>query len=125
VITSSRRVAAALVLGLAMASSAMAADPYPSRPIRIIVNTGPGGLVDVVTRLVAQKMSEELKQPVIVENRAGADGLIGIRYVKSAPTDGYTLLASASTIAYQVAVKEDPGYGTSRGSGSWADRRFF
>ena len=104
------RVAAAVALAAAAATSAVAADSYPSRPVRIIVNTGPGGLVDVVTRLVAQRMSDDLKQPVIVENRAGGDGLIGIRYVKSAPADGYTLLASASTLAYQTAVKEDPGY---------------
>jgi len=98
------------VLALLVAASALAADSYPAKPVRIVVNTGPGGLVDVVTRLVAQKMSESLKQPVIVENKPGGDGLIAIRYVKSAPADGYTLLASASTIAYQLAVKEDPGF---------------
>ncbi len=100
----------ALVIAVVAATSAVAAEPYPTRPVRIIVNTGPGGLVDVATRIVAQRMSEYLKQPVLVEDRAGGDGVIGVRYVKTAPADGYTLLASASTIAYQVAVKTDPGY---------------
>jgi tripartite-type tricarboxylate transporter receptor subunit TctC len=95
---------------LATGHAASAAATYPSRLVRIIVNTAPGGLTDVETRLVAQKMSEHLKQPVIVENRAGADGLIGIRTVQSATPDGYTLLASAYTIAIQMAIKQDPGY---------------
>jgi tripartite-type tricarboxylate transporter receptor subunit TctC len=55
-------------------------------------------------------MSEKLGQQVIVENRAGADGLVGIRAVKAAPGDGYTLLGAAGTIAIQPAVKQDPGY---------------
>jgi tripartite-type tricarboxylate transporter receptor subunit TctC len=94
----------AFALTVFASTSVLAADPYPSRPIRIIVNTGAGGLTDVTTRLIGQKMSEILKQPVVVENRAGGDGLIGIRFVKSAPPDGYTLLASAGSIAFQTAV---------------------
>ncbi|QDL38586.1 Bug family tripartite tricarboxylate transporter substrate binding protein [Rhodoferax sediminis] len=100
-----------LALGIALATSAaVAADAFPSHPIRIVVNTAPGGLTDITTRLVAQKMSENLGQSVIVENRAGGDGLIGIRAVKQARADGYTLLGTASTIAIQPAVKLDPGY---------------
>jgi tripartite-type tricarboxylate transporter receptor subunit TctC len=100
----------AFILALAGTNAAVAADPFPTRPVRIIVNTAPGGLTDVVTRLIAQQMSETLKQSVIVENRAGGDGLIGIRAVKSAPADGYTLLGTAGTIALQMTVREDPGY---------------
>ena len=98
------------VLVLLSAQACLAADAFPSRPIRILVNTAPGGLTDITTRLVAQKMGEVLKQSVIVENKAGGDGLIGIRALKSAPADGYTLLASAGTMAFQMAVKQDPGY---------------
>jgi tripartite-type tricarboxylate transporter receptor subunit TctC len=102
---------ATVVLGLALAASAACgADAFPSRPVRIVVNTAPGGLTDITTRLVAQKMGEKLGQTVIVENKAGADGLLGIRYVKGQPADGYTLLGTAGTIAIQPAVKEDPGY---------------
>jgi tripartite-type tricarboxylate transporter receptor subunit TctC len=97
----------ALALG---AASSIAADPYPSRPIRIIVPFAPGGLIDVTSRFVAQKMQESLGQPVVVENRTGADGLIGIRAAKAAPADGYTLLATSNAFALSLATKLDPGY---------------
>lgn len=100
-------VAAVSVMG-GVPTSALA--EYPTRAIRIFVNTGPGGLVDVTTRLVAEKMQENLGQPVVVENRAGGDGLVGILAAKEAPRDGYTLLATAATIAIQPAVKQNPGY---------------
>ena len=107
----SRRLALAAALAIAtIPMTTVAADAYPTRPVRIIVNSAPGGLLDVVTRLVAQKMGEKLGQQVIVDNRAGADGLIGIRAAKAAPADGYTLLGTAGTIAIQPAVKLDPGY---------------
>lgn len=86
------------------------AESFPTRPIRIIVNSAPGALLDVTTRSVAQEMSKNLRQPVIVENNAGASGLVGIRQVKNALPDGYTLLASANTIAQLPAFKMDPGY---------------
>ena len=97
----------ALVTGIGHAAIA---DEYPSRPIRILVNTGPGGLIDVTVRLLAENLSENLGQPVIVENRAGGDGIVGILAAKGAAPDGYTLLATAGTIAIQTAVKIDPGY---------------
>lgn len=101
---------AAVALAVTCATPALAADPYPTRPIKIVVNSSPGGLLDVVTRLVAQKMGDKLGQSVVVDNRAGGDGLLGIRVVKGAPADGYTLLAAAGTIAIQPAIKLDPGY---------------
>ena len=104
-----RRAAAALI-ALASTSAVLAQDAFPSRPIRVIVNTAPGGLTDVITRLVALQMGEHLKQSLVVDNRAGGDGLIGIRAAKTAPADGYTLLATAGTIALQMAVRNDPGY---------------
>lgn len=105
-----RNLFAILPLAMASAAPALAADAYPSRPVRIVVNTGPGGLVDFTTRLVAQEMSVRLKQQVIVENRAGGDGMIGINVVKAAQADGYTLLASAGTMTYQQVLKKDAGY---------------
>lgn len=89
---------------------AMAQDPYPNRPIRIVVNSAPGALLDITTRAVAQQMAENLGQPLVIDNRPGADGQIGIRAAKAAPADGYTLLASANTIAQLPAMKKDPGY---------------
>lgn len=99
-----------IIASLAVPNLSFAADAYPTRPIRIIVNTAPGGILDTTTRLVARQLGEVLKQSVIVENRAGGDGLIGIRVVKSAPADGYTLLATTGTIAQQMALQQDPGY---------------
>ncbi|CAM4133028.1 Extra-cytoplasmic solute receptor [Bordetella tumbae] len=102
--------ACALAAALGGTTAAQAADAFPTHPIRVIVNTAPGGLTDVTTRLVAKKMSENLNQSVVVENRAGGDGLIGLRAVKAAAPDGYTLLASAGTMALQPSVREDAGY---------------
>ncbi len=85
-------------------------EQFPSRPIKIVVNQSPGALLDATTRLVAQKMSEHLKQPVVVENRAGADGLLGIRFAKAATADGYTVLAVSNTIAQAPALRHEPGY---------------
>ena len=93
-----------------LAHPAAAADAFPSRPLRIIVNTAPGGLTDITTRVIAQHMGDNLKQIVVVENRSGGDGLIGIRAVKSSTPDGYTLLSSAATIVQHMAVRQDAGY---------------
>ncbi|MBD9638811.1 tripartite tricarboxylate transporter substrate binding protein [Ensifer sp. ENS07] len=76
-------------------SAAFADAAFPSRPIRIIVPTAPGGTLDLTTRLYAQKMGEDLGQPVIVENRPGGDTIPGTLAVKDAAADGYTLLAQA------------------------------
>jgi len=73
---------------------AMAAERYPSRPVRMIVPTSPGGANDVVARLVANQMSETLGQQVIVDNRGGAGGAIGAEIAARAVADGYTLLAA-------------------------------
>jgi tripartite-type tricarboxylate transporter receptor subunit TctC len=86
-------VAAALAAG-ALPSMAQDAASYPAKPIRMIVNFPPGGSLDVVTRTVSQKLSERFGQPVVVENRAGANGNIGAQAVATAQPDGYTLLSS-------------------------------
>ena len=73
-------------------SAAAQAQDYPVRPIRIVVPIGPGGGTDILARHVAQRLSERLRQAVVVENRPGAGSLIGTEYVAKAPPDGYTLL---------------------------------
>lgn len=72
--------------------SAIAADSYPNRPIRLVVPFSPGGNTDLMARILGQSLSEELGQPVVVENIAGANGSIGASRVASAAKDGYTLL---------------------------------
>ena len=92
-----RLLTGAFVAGMVIVSAVVQAQPatdYPNRPVRIIVNVTPGGGVDIATRLVAEKLSERLGQPFIVENRAGAAGNAGAEAVYRAPPDGYLLLAS-------------------------------
>ncbi|QEZ43682.1 tripartite tricarboxylate transporter substrate binding protein [Cupriavidus oxalaticus] len=107
------RLCGVIIMALA-AGPTFAADAYPARPVRIIVNSAPGALLDVTTRAVAQQMAENLGQPVVVENMAGAAGLLGIRYVKAQKPDGYTLLATANTLALAQATKLEPGYDLAR-----------
>ena len=100
---------AALALGVYCGTSS-AAEAFPTKPIRIIVPAAAGGALDSTTRLVAQKMSEKLGQQVLVDNRAGADTLLGTRAVKDAPADGYTILAQANGLSLLPFIRIDPGY---------------
>lgn len=89
---------AALVLALLAAASAQA-QSYPNKVIRFVVSAAAGATPDLVGRLFAQHLSEELKQPVIVENRSGANGALGAEMVAKSPPDGYTfLVATAGTL---------------------------
>ena len=81
-------------------SLATAQNPaYPSRPIRMLVGFAPGGSTDLVGRLVGSKLSERLGQQVVIDNRAGASGIIGAELVSKSQPDGYTLLISGSSIS--------------------------
>lgn len=80
---------------LAFAPAIAPAQSYPSKPIRIVVGFPPGGANDVLARLLAQKMSDDWGQPVIVDNKPGASSIIATEYVQKAPADGYTLLVGA------------------------------
>lgn len=73
------------------------AQSYPSRPIKIVVPFGPGGSGDITARTFAHFLEGQVKQPVIVENKPGANGIIGTELVKTAPADGYTLLLTTNT----------------------------
>jgi tripartite-type tricarboxylate transporter receptor subunit TctC len=91
-----------LLAGAACAFSrcAVAADDFPSKPIRVVVPYGAGGGLDLITRAVGERMSRELKQPFIIDNRAGANGIIATEAVAKSSADGYTLLVGVpSTIA--------------------------
>lgn len=86
----------ALIFAIA-ATQAVRAQDWPARPVRVIVNLAPGGVADVVARLTAASLTESLKQPVIVENRAGGEGYLGFEAVARARPDGYTVLFSAGS----------------------------
>ena len=77
---------------LAMTTTAAIAQSFPSRPIRIVVPTAPGGAPDVVARYLMPRLTEELGQPIVVENRAGANAMIGAEVVARSAADGYTWL---------------------------------
>jgi tripartite-type tricarboxylate transporter receptor subunit TctC len=86
-----RRALATLAAGLGLAATARAAD-YPSRPLRIIVPYTPGGTTDIAARLVAEPLAKTLGQPVIAENRPGANSIVGAAAAATSPADGYTLV---------------------------------
>ncbi|WP_423782076.1 tripartite tricarboxylate transporter substrate binding protein [Cupriavidus pauculus] len=91
--------------GLAAASGAMAESAYPSKPITVIVPYPPGGSNDLFARIVAKEIGEELKQPVIIDNRPGASGNTGTGMVAKAAPDGYTLVAVSSSLTTNAAVQ--------------------
>jgi tripartite-type tricarboxylate transporter receptor subunit TctC len=91
-------VALAAAVACAILQSALALD-YPTKPVRLIVGVAAGGSNDTVARMVAQALSERLGQPVVVENRPGAGGNIGLEAVANAPPDGHTLLFATSANA--------------------------
>ena len=84
---------------LAVWVSTVFAQAWPSKPIRWIVPFAPGGANDITARLAAERLTQTLGQPVVVENRAGAAGTIGIELVAKSPPDGYTIVSSSDTIA--------------------------
>jgi tripartite-type tricarboxylate transporter receptor subunit TctC len=98
---STRLLSLLLILALALFAPALQAQELPQRPIRIIVPNPPGGAGDISARLIGQKLSESLRQPVVVENQAGASGAIGMTTLKRAAPDGTTIgvvIALAQTI---------------------------
>jgi tripartite-type tricarboxylate transporter receptor subunit TctC len=99
---------AAMVV-LAFASAAATAQPFPARPIRIVVGFPPGGGSDVIARLVGAALSEELRTPVVIENKAGAGGAIAAEFVAKSPPDGYTLhLATAGPYTIAPTLRKLP-----------------
>jgi tripartite-type tricarboxylate transporter receptor subunit TctC len=104
------RWAVAVFAVLASGLLAPARADYPDKPVRIIVPVAAGGGVDVMARLLAQKLGERLGQQFIVENRPGAAGIIGSKAVISSPADGATLLYTPSSLSLTVAVNKTPPY---------------
>ena len=113
-----RELMAVLLLGtLGLPAAACAQDPstrsgqaYPTRPIRMIVASSPGAGVDIVARLVAQRMSDALATQVVVDNRAGAGGAIGVQIAAKSAPDGYTLLMAAPSLPINALLMRPAPY---------------
>jgi tripartite-type tricarboxylate transporter receptor subunit TctC len=97
----SKLLTAALLAVAALAPAVAAAQTYPNRPIRLIIGYPPGGPTDIVGRTLAQKLGDMLGQNVLVDNRAGASGIVGNEIASKAAPDGYTLLVAPSTVTIQ------------------------
>ena len=111
------------LLGLASLTliSGSAAAAYPDRPVKIVVPFAPGGTSDIVARLLASALSQSLGQSVFVENRAGANGNIGIAAVAKAEPDGYTLLVASSVIVVNPTLSKQATYDPAKDFAAIAD----
>lgn len=90
--------------------AAQAARPYPAKPVRMVVGFPAGSSSDIVGRMLAQKIAESLGEQVIVDNRAGAGGNLGIGFAAKSPPDGYTVVLATASIAVSPAIYNNPGY---------------
>jgi tripartite-type tricarboxylate transporter receptor subunit TctC len=106
------RTAALLAAALVFTSPAARAQTWPSKPITLIIPFAAGGSNDLVGRAIGKKLTEAWGQPVVVENRAGAGGLIGTAAVAAAPPDGYTLLLVSPTFTINPAIKKNMPFDT-------------
>jgi tripartite-type tricarboxylate transporter receptor subunit TctC len=105
-----RCVGAALAVLLLSTCPPAAAQAYPAKPVRLVVPYPPGGSNDVLTRITAQAMAPGLGQPVVVDNRAGAGGMIGADHVAKSPPDGYTLVNVQASFTANAALRPKMAY---------------
>ena len=106
------RFALAIVAAAFVAPVSVLAQPFPSKPIRMVVGFPPGGTTDIIARIVAAKMTDRTNQQVVVDNRGGASGIIGADIVAKARPDGYTLLMSSSTHGTNLSLYSKLPYDT-------------
>ena len=97
-------------LALAIGAGGAQAQPYPNKPIRMVIAFPPGGTSDFVGRVVAAKMAEYLGQPIVIDNKPGAAGLIGTQAVQQAAPDGYTILLAPSDFTLVPGLQSKPPY---------------
>lgn len=113
-VTASLRRLTGIALGclISLAAVPVQAQPYPSRPIRVVVPFAPGGAVDLVARTLAPRLNEALGQPVVVDNRGGAGGTVGTDIVAKARPDGHTLLVASMGVAVNAVLYPKLPYDT-------------
>jgi len=97
-----KRIASLLPIALAAALQAGSALAFSDKPVKLIVPAPPGGTIDVFARIISDQLAQEIKQPVIVENRPGAGGAIAVKYMLAQPADGSTLLVTVTNILTEV-----------------------
>jgi tripartite-type tricarboxylate transporter receptor subunit TctC len=101
-----KRAALALMLGLAVVSPGLA-QPYPAKPIRLVVTFPPGGSSDIVARAMQPHLEKRLGQPIVIDNRPGAGGVIGLEAVAKSPPDGYVIgVGAAGALVVNVSLRE-------------------
>ena len=101
---------AACAMALALAAATASAQPYPNRPIHMVIAFPPGGTSDFVGRVDANKLSEFLGQPIVIDNKPGATDLIGTQFVQQAAPDGYTILLAPSDFTLIPGLQPTPPY---------------
>lgn len=100
-----------LLLALVSATAAAAAETYPTHPVRLIVPFPAGGITDLSGRLIAQGLQEKFKQPFVVENKPGANGVIGFHEMMKAPADGYTLMmGTVGSVVINIVIDPNPPF---------------
>jgi len=97
-----RTIAALLFTSIALPTAASAAAPWPDRPIRVIVPWAPGGSTDIVGRILAAEMPKQLKQQIIIDNRAGGGAIVGMQLAAAAPPDGYTFMLTSTAYGHLI-----------------------
>jgi len=95
-----------LALWILLAPAGAWAQSFPTRPVHFAVAFAPGGIADTIARTVGQKMSEKIGQPVVVETKSGAGGIVGAKYVAAAQPDGYVILVTTTSLAINANSKE-------------------
>jgi len=107
------RALSALFIGLTIGAGSAQATDWPNRPIRMIVPAGPGSGTDIMARLICEHLSRALKQPIVIDNKVGANGIIGNDLASKATPDGYTLLfGNASSVSLNAALRNNLPYDT-------------
>jgi tripartite-type tricarboxylate transporter receptor subunit TctC len=101
---------ALLAAPIALALSERAQDGYPKAPVKIVVPAAPGGPTDVMARMIQPGLAARLGQPVLIVNRAGAGGNIGVVQAAKSPADGYTLVIASTGFVVNVSLYKEPGY---------------
>ncbi|CAN5402236.1 tripartite tricarboxylate transporter substrate binding protein [soil metagenome] len=105
-----RTLTAALAAAVVAISPALAQQPWPSQPVKLIVAFAPGGPADIIARVLGQKLNEQWRQPVVIENRPGAGGNIAAGFVAKADSTGYNILVTTSAFAVNPSLSARAGY---------------